>query len=815
MNKKSWLKKIRQKIRLFRKRHQRKHQNDQGTVKCRFFLIKWLAKISCYALVLLFFLLVAAIVFLDPLIHFGITVAGSRLTGCQISADKVEISISQGYLKIINLQVANPDGFSSGNMLTADSLYCSIVPQTVFADTIIIRELEVRNLRIYPEISAEKKLNFQSFADSFSTLFSSSAPEKNSSCPDFVIENLELKNSALITTDLRRNKNINGFSIRFNSLAGNSKSGMAALHGLQIIPSGQNRASMLEINSALLKFQSIPGKSVFSSIRNCEINSIKIRFSTGGQELNALRNIVDTFGTCLPPAMDKEHHQELPEVHDFTIRDISVSLQDEANSAGVTAKCKIFHGSLTNGKTVLKNVSVSTIRSTGSDLLNLKHVNVEFVPESIFSPKVQIRKFHAENLSATANLYDRQYSDIHIAVDAINAVDVPDNALNSSETTELQVESFELKNGVLRVRDLRSGELRGSDFDVRFSDIYGSWNRGSLGVKKLEISDPALQNIKLLKLESALFDFVPESLTSPVTVIRKVDFNGISAVAVLNENNRTNVYKFAEALQALISPFASDDLARGSSAEKADSVIVDNYTMNNGRFFLLDRRKNSNVSGLNCSVGKVVFSRARGWFGLSDLKICNPRNYSRSAHLLTLDSIQAAFPAGAVVQSLDSLEVKGMHVKLEFGENGKSNIHESADAVCTLIAKDKFVCSPEPATPAPAVPETGNDSPIIIKQFSLTDSSFAIFDARQKIPVKVPLAQSQKNMVIESSSNSDPVNTIHSIAALLEKECDGITNPAKLFIEQLDKTTGPGIKLLKNCGKASGDLLRGLFPRFK
>lgn len=814
MVKKSRLRKIRQKIRLYRKMRQRRRTSRKPTEKHRFSVFKWLTKIFCYALVMLFFLTAGAFVFLDSLLHFGITVIGSKITGCAITLDRVELSLTSGNIKITNLKIANPDGFSRRIMLETAYCYLSVNPGTIFSGEVVFRELELRNFRIYPEITADRKFNLHTLKENLNRHFSEQ--NEKSSPRSYSLKNLSIANAALVTSDQREQQNINGFSILFNSLTGNSDSGQYSLHGLQIIPSDVHRSNCLEIRSAALKLHPGSGNSSLPAIRNCEINGLTTGISIKGRERHVLRDIYDTImmlASFAPPSDTPA--AGVPEIYDFTMRDIAISVRDKTNSRDITTRLALFQGSFAEGKAVIENFTISSIRNRNNDLLRFEHADLCFIPNSVFSNEITISNLNIKNINASTNIYDRDSTDIHELTDTVEDVIYSIDP----EKTEIivKVDSFDLCNGILQIRDKHSGNQSANNFDLKFNAVHSSWKKGTLSVDTLEVSAPAIEKIKLLQLDSAAFEFIPESLNAPTTVIEKMAFKGVNAVAILDDDKRTDIYKITGVLQALISPFYSGNITAEAQKNSESSIIINNYTMNNSRIFLLDRRKEATVSGVTCYLEKLYFSRAQGIFDLYNLDLSNPRNY-RAPHLLTIDSIKAFFPKGTTVNDLDSLEIDGAHISMEFKSDGKNNLHESTDALCFLISRKKFDCrqaslTPDNATGSPK--STNGEPPFVIRKFSLNNSSFSLYDARQQASAqKVPLADTQENIVLDSGGQSDLETTLHSTVLALEKKCDGLTDPGKLFMEQFDKAAGQGIRLLKDCGTASGNLFRTIFTPF-
>jgi hypothetical protein len=140
------------------------------------------------------------------------------------------------------------------------------------------------------------------------------------------------------------------------------------------------------------------------------------------------------------------------------------------------------------------------------------------------------------------------------------------------------------------------------------------------------------------------------------------------------------------------------------------------------------------------------------------------------------------------------------------------NAHHITDALC-IIFEGTPPCQQEtPAPPSPAATETSTSAPhqIIIRDYQLKNSSFSLWDARTRVPVRVPLQQNETNYTFESNGGST-FESLHSETVELGNKLAGVTDARNLLIYLLNETAGSGINILLKTGDSGIQIFRDMF----
>ncbi|MCI5778695.1 MAG: AsmA family protein [Lentisphaeria bacterium] len=123
---------------------------------------KWLRvtlRILTWTVAVLAALLILALIFRDMLIKGAVTGIGSWLTGTDITLEKFETSLVEGDVRIVNLKIANPNGYEKPYLLELDSFYLNLDVPTLLGNPLVIEEIEVSGLRVVGEFRSGGKFN--------------------------------------------------------------------------------------------------------------------------------------------------------------------------------------------------------------------------------------------------------------------------------------------------------------------------------------------------------------------------------------------------------------------------------------------------------------------------------------------------------------------------------------------------------------------------------------------------------------------------------------------------------------------------------
>lgn len=91
---------------------------------------------------------------LNQLARQGIEGVGSAATGTPVTLQEAAISILSGEGSLSVLQVGNPAGFSTRDLLRCDSIAIEIDTQSLVSDTLIIKNIDIRSPAILYEVSS-------------------------------------------------------------------------------------------------------------------------------------------------------------------------------------------------------------------------------------------------------------------------------------------------------------------------------------------------------------------------------------------------------------------------------------------------------------------------------------------------------------------------------------------------------------------------------------------------------------------------------------------------------------------------------------
>ena len=129
----------------------------------------WL-KIVLAILIILVLAVILSLVFIDSILKGGIQTIGSTVTQCQVTVDNVNLSFRKGELLIEDFVIGNPDGYKTDHAISFDKIFVSLVPSSLFGDTISITKIEI----LAPELVCEVGLlnsNLGTILDNINQMF--------------------------------------------------------------------------------------------------------------------------------------------------------------------------------------------------------------------------------------------------------------------------------------------------------------------------------------------------------------------------------------------------------------------------------------------------------------------------------------------------------------------------------------------------------------------------------------------------------------------------------------------------------------------
>ena len=138
---------------------------------------------------------------IDSIVEAAIEKHGSRVLGTQVSVGSVDISLKSGRGTIRDIEVANPDGFSSGEMFTLREATVDINVKSLNRDPITIDEIRISAPDVRVEMNERGGSNVAAVKKAVEAYQSGSAPKDRKQDSGFEkrfrIEKLEEERTAL------------------------------------------------------------------------------------------------------------------------------------------------------------------------------------------------------------------------------------------------------------------------------------------------------------------------------------------------------------------------------------------------------------------------------------------------------------------------------------------------------------------------------------------------------------------------------------------------------------------------------------------
>jgi hypothetical protein len=96
---------------------------------------------------------------IDPIVESAIEKHGSRIMGTEVSVGSVHISLKSGRGTIRDVSVANPEGFSSHDLLKLKEITLDIDVASLNRDPIVIDEVTIATPEVRVEVNANAQTN--------------------------------------------------------------------------------------------------------------------------------------------------------------------------------------------------------------------------------------------------------------------------------------------------------------------------------------------------------------------------------------------------------------------------------------------------------------------------------------------------------------------------------------------------------------------------------------------------------------------------------------------------------------------------------
>ena len=764
---------------------------------------------------LLFFLatvVIAVIIFFDSILMVLITSIGSRITGAEVSLGNVETSFLRGDIKLTDLRIDNPEGFSNSPAIEIASLYLQIDKKTLFDKKITITDLEIRNLTLYGAVNYKGEVNIRNILQK--SILSPVPSGKKTDTAIFDLEKFQLGNvRAIIKEDFHHNR-MEKFGFAFKQLSGSTVDGKFSLTGLHLTPPGECSHSMLELNSAEI---TIDPASIYSQnpvIKNIKINDLNATAALHDTGNSNIHIVFDAFEQLFHATTDVpeffDSRQITPKVENISVNNSSLAVWDERNQNnihGFGIKFDNFSAAITSGDITFKKLIISNPRNYSRNMLEIKSAHIKFEPDSIWSGIPVFNNIQADGIQATAGFRGDNDSNVTEVIFSVKEIFQSITATPASAEAEADdlfpvVKNFNISDASFIVADSRTADnIHG--FGAYFKQFSGSPSKGSLFLSGLKVKNPQGYNRDMLDVKTLLLEFVPESLSEPVTKIQKIEVDGINAIIGLKENNHSNIHDVRNTFAVIFFPlFYKKSQETTDAADYLSSLEISDFVMTNSTVSVWDSRSTDNLHGFSASVEKLDLSKTNGFISLKNLRLTNPNGY-QNKEMLTIGSLDSKFTEsdnGTLIT--ETLIINSLHASGEFKTDGRFNMHETADLLC-------FLCDEEVTCPLPQKDKEQKTDPEKTYHtgiFKMTNSTFSLWDARRRIPLKISIDQNEPKYKFSSGTQS-ALAVLHNDTATLETECADITDIGKLIFYFLNNTAESGVQLLKKSGDTGKNFL--------
>ena len=764
---------------------------------------------------LLFFLaaVVATVfIFFDSILMMLITSIGSRITGAEVSLGNVETSFLRGDIKLTDLRIDNPDGFSNSPAIEIASLYLQIDKKTLFDKKVTISDLEIRNMTLYGAVNDKGEVNIRNILQK-----SSLSPAPSGEKTDTAIFNLEkfhLENVRAVIKDDFHHNQMEKFGFAFKQLSGSTVDGKFSLTGLHLTPPGKCSHNMLELNSAKI---TIDPTSIYSEkpvIKNITINDLNATAALHDTQNSNIHIVFDAFEqlfhatTDIPEFFDPR--QINPKLENISVNNSSLTVWDERNQNnihGFGIRFENISAAISSGDITFKKLVISNPRNYSRNMLEIKSAHVKIEPDSIWNGIPVLNDIKADGIQVTAGFRGDNDSNVTEVIFSVKEIFQSITAAPAPAETEAddlfpEVKNFNISDVSFIVADSRTTyNIHG--FGAYFKQFSGSLSKGSLFLSGLKVKNPQGYNRDMLDVKTLSLEFVPESLSEPVTKVRKIEVDGINAIIGLKENKHSNIHDVRNTFTVIFFPLFYKKFQETNDAKDyLSSLEISDFVMKNSTVSVWDSRSTDNLHGFRASVEKLLLSQTNGIISLKNLRLTNPHGY-QNKEMLTIGSLDSKFTeSDNGILFTEALTINSLHASGEFKTDGRFNMHEATDLLC-------FLCDEEVTCPLPQKDKeqkTDHEKTYHTGIFKMTISTFSLWDARRRIPLKISIDQNEPKYQFTSKTQS-ALAVLHNDTATLEAECADITDIGRLIFYFLNNTAESGVQLLKKSGDTGKNFL--------
>jgi uncharacterized protein involved in outer membrane biogenesis len=165
--------------------------------------VKAAPKVLAALVLAIVILLVLAIFFVNTLIRKGIEGAGSRSLGTEVTLSGANLSFLKGQLALVDLRIANPQGFKTDQLFQVASAKTAMRPGTLFEDEVIIDDivLESPSLTIEQSVHGTNLAALMANIQGEGTKEDGAAEQKSYRIKVLRITGAEVTFSSLLTTE--------------------------------------------------------------------------------------------------------------------------------------------------------------------------------------------------------------------------------------------------------------------------------------------------------------------------------------------------------------------------------------------------------------------------------------------------------------------------------------------------------------------------------------------------------------------------------------------------------------------------------------
>lgn len=121
-------------------------------------------KILLHALGVAAVILGLALIFRDYIAKISFPAVASWYLGVDVLFDDITTTVD-GKVKVYNLRVANPEGYTTKNILEADEVFIDVRLKSLFSGELVLESVTAENIRITPELNDRGRFNLAQLND--------------------------------------------------------------------------------------------------------------------------------------------------------------------------------------------------------------------------------------------------------------------------------------------------------------------------------------------------------------------------------------------------------------------------------------------------------------------------------------------------------------------------------------------------------------------------------------------------------------------------------------------------------------------------